>query len=103
MSGVPEPAAAIRLVIFDVDGVFTDGLLYLSDDGVETKSFNVKDGHGVKQLLRAGIEVAIISGRSSAAVDRRMEELGVRPSTFTNSPAAIFLRSNSAAACASRV
>ena len=78
MTVAPDPAAAIRLVIFDVDGVFTDGLIYLSDDGSETKTFNVKDGHGVKQLMGAGIEVAIISGRRSPAVDRRMEELGVR-------------------------
>ena len=78
MSGTPDAAAEIRLVIFDVDGVFTNGLLYLSDDGTETKTFNVKDGHGVKLLMRAGVEVAIISGRRSAAVDRRMEELGVR-------------------------
>ena len=78
MAVAPDPAAAIRLVIFHVDGVFTNGLLYLSDDGSETKTFSVKDGHGVKQLMRAGIEVAIISGRRSAAVDRRMEELGVR-------------------------
>ena len=78
MSGTPDAAAEIRLVIFDVDGVFTNGLLYLSDDGTETKTFNVKDGHGVKLLMRAGVEVAIIPGRRSAAVDRRMEELGVR-------------------------
>jgi 3-deoxy-D-manno-octulosonate 8-phosphate phosphatase (KDO 8-P phosphatase) len=78
VSGTPDAAAEIRLVIFDVDGVFTNGLLYLSDDGTETKTFNVKDGHGVKLLMRAGVEVAIISGRRSAAVDRRMEELGVR-------------------------
>ncbi len=78
MSGAEDRASAIRLAIFDVDGVFTNGLLYLSDDGTETKTFNVKDGHGVKRLLQAGVEVAIISGRRSAAVDRRMQELGVR-------------------------
>ena len=69
--------ATIRLVAFDVDGVFTDGRFYLSDDGVETKSFNTQDGFGIRQLLDAGIAVAVISGRSSAAVERRMQELGV--------------------------
>ena len=73
----PE-AAAIRLAVFDIDGVFTDGRLYFTPDGGEIKTFNVRDGHGVKQLLAAGIEVAIISGRSSVAVERRMQELGVR-------------------------
>ena len=68
----------IRLVAFDVDGVFTDGRFYLSDDGIESKSFNTQDGFGIRQLLRAGIDVAVISGRSSAAVSRRMAELKVR-------------------------
>ena len=67
----------IRLVGFDVDGVFTDGRFYLSDDGVETKAFNTQDGFGIRQLLDAGIGVAVISGRRSAAVDQRMQELGV--------------------------
>jgi 3-deoxy-D-manno-octulosonate 8-phosphate phosphatase (KDO 8-P phosphatase) len=67
----------IKLVAFDVDGVFTDGRFYLSDDGVESKAFNTQDGYGIRQLLNAGIEVAIISGRKSGAVQRRMAELGV--------------------------
>lgn len=67
----------IRLVAFDVDGVFTDGRFYLSDDGVESKSFHTQDGYGVRQLLDAGIEVAVISGRRSGAVQKRMAELGV--------------------------
>lgn len=67
----------IRLVAFDVDGVFTDGRFYLTDDGVESKSFHTQDGFGVRQLLDAGIEVAVISGRNSGSVDRRMAELGV--------------------------
>ena len=70
--------AGIRLAAFDVDGVFTDGRFYLSDDGVETKAFNTQDGFGVRQLLDAGIEVAVISGRRSRAVEQRMQELGVR-------------------------
>ena len=70
--------ANIRLVVFDVDGVFTDGRFYLSNDGVESKAFNTQDGYGVRQVLLAGIEVAVISGRRSAAVQHRMDELGVR-------------------------
>lgn len=69
---------AIKLVAFDVDGVFTDGRFYLSNDGVETKAFNTQDGFGIRQLLNAGIEVAVISGRSSAAVEIRMAELGIQ-------------------------
>ncbi len=68
----------VRLVAFDVDGVFTDGRFYLSDDGVESKSFNTQDGFGIRQLLRAGIEVAVISGRNSPAVSKRMAELQVQ-------------------------
>ena len=67
----------IRLVAFDVDGVFTDGRFCLSDEGVESKTFHTQDGYGVRQLLNAGILVAVISGRSSGAVTRRMAELGV--------------------------
>lgn len=70
--------AKIRLVAFDIDGVFTDGRFYLSNDGVESKAFHTQDGFGVRQLLNAGIDVAVISGRRSAAVDKRMSELGVR-------------------------
>lgn len=67
----------LRLVAFDVDGVFTDGRFYLSDDGIETKSFHTQDGFGVRRLVDAGIVVAIISGRPSGAVEKRMQELGV--------------------------
>jgi 3-deoxy-D-manno-octulosonate 8-phosphate phosphatase (KDO 8-P phosphatase) len=67
----------IRLVAFDVDGVFTDGRFYLSDDGVESKAFHTQDGYGIRQLLNEGIEVAVISGRRSGAVQKRMAELGV--------------------------
>lgn len=70
--------ASLQLIAFDVDGVFTDGRFYLSDDGVETKAFSTQDGFGIRSLLNAGIEVAVISGRRSAAVERRMAELGVR-------------------------
>jgi 3-deoxy-D-manno-octulosonate 8-phosphate phosphatase (KDO 8-P phosphatase) len=70
--------AELRLVAFDIDGVFTDGRFYLSDDGTESKAFNTQDGFGVRRLIDAGFEVAVISGRRSAAAGKRMEELGVR-------------------------
>ncbi len=69
--------ARVKLVAFDVDGVFTDGRFYLSDDGVETKAFHTQDGAGVRQLIDAGVSVAVISGRASGAVEHRMRELGV--------------------------
>lgn len=69
--------AGTRLAVFDVDGVFTDGRFYLSNDGVESKAFCTQDGFGVRKLLRAGVHVAVISGRSSHAVALRMSELGV--------------------------
>lgn len=69
--------AGTRLAVFDVDGVFTDGRFYLSNDGVESKAFHTQDGFGIRKLLRAGVDVAVISGRSSDAVRLRMSELGV--------------------------
>lgn len=77
MTGAPPGLARVELVGFDVDGVFTDGRFYLSNDGVESKAFHTQDGFGVRRLLDAGVAVAIISGRPSAAVERRMRELGV--------------------------
>lgn len=75
----PDQALAnVRLVVFDVDGVFTDGRLYFSDDGIESKAFHIHDGFGIRRLLAAGYEVAVISGRESAAVAKRMNELGVQ-------------------------
>lgn len=70
-------AAQVELVVFDVDGVLTDGRLYLGDDGTEFKAFHVRDGVGVKRLHEAGVRVAALSGRRSAAVSRRMDELQV--------------------------
>jgi 3-deoxy-D-manno-octulosonate 8-phosphate phosphatase (KDO 8-P phosphatase) len=69
--------ARLRLVCFDVDGVFTDGRLWFSADGEALKQFHVRDGHGVKELMAAGVTVAIVSGRDSPIVTRRMAELGV--------------------------
>ena len=72
-----ERAAAIRLFALDVDGVLTDGRIIYGNDGEELKAFNIRDGLGIKLLQRAGIEVAIITGRSSTIVDRRARELGI--------------------------
>ena len=69
--------ANLGLVVFDVDGVLTDGRIWLSDDGVELKAFNTQDGFGIRQLLRTGIDVAVISGRRSNAVEKRLSDLGV--------------------------
>ncbi|MGA9854451.1 MAG: HAD-IIIA family hydrolase [Gammaproteobacteria bacterium] len=78
MPDIRKLAARVQLVIFDVDGVFTDGHLYYGVDGEELKVFHVRDGHGIKSLLQQGVQVAVISGRSSMAVTRRMQELGVQ-------------------------
>jgi len=67
----------IQLLLLDVDGVMTDGGIIFDGNGLETKCFNVKDGHGIKMLQRHGIEVGIISGRNSAVVDIRARELGI--------------------------
>ena len=74
----PKTAAAIRLLVLDVDGVLTDGRLHFGPRGEALKLFHVRDGHGIKQLDAAGIEVAVISGRRSKMVDVRCRELGVR-------------------------
>jgi 3-deoxy-D-manno-octulosonate 8-phosphate phosphatase (KDO 8-P phosphatase) len=77
MKDINEKAARIRLLIFDVDGVLTDGSLFVGDDGQEYKAFNSRDGHGIKMLLKYGIEVAIITGRTSQVVEHRMANLGI--------------------------
>ena len=77
MHDILERAQQTRLVIFDVDGVLTDGSLYLGDDGQEYKAFNSRDGHGMKMLQHTGVTLAIITGRSSEVVRIRMESLGV--------------------------
>ena len=69
--------AKIKLLLLDVDGVMTDGRIIYDSDGGETKAFDVKDGHGLKLLQRAGIRVGIITGRQSAIVARRAAELGI--------------------------
>ncbi len=72
-----QRATAVRLLVLDVDGVLTDGRLYFGADGEALKAFDVRDGHGVKLLREAGIEVAILSARRSPIVERRARELGI--------------------------
>jgi 3-deoxy-D-manno-octulosonate 8-phosphate phosphatase (KDO 8-P phosphatase) len=70
-------AKRIKLVVLDVDGVMTDGSLYLCDDGQEYKAFNTQDGLGMKLLKASGVELAIITGRTSKVVVKRAESTGV--------------------------
>jgi len=70
--------SAVRLLVLDVDGVLTDGRLYFGPAGEALKAFHVRDGLGIKLAQRAGIEVAVVSGRSSEAVVSRCRELGIR-------------------------
>lgn len=72
-----ERAGRVKAVVFDVDGVLTDGSILLDARGEEIKRFNVQDGTGIKYLQRAGLRVAIISGRQSAATQARARELGI--------------------------
>ena len=71
-------ARDIRMLILDVDGVMTDGSIVMNGQGHELKAFNVRDGHGIKLLQRAGIEVAIITGRTSEVVAARARDLGMQ-------------------------
>ncbi len=72
-----ERAQTVRLMIFDVDGVMTDGGLYYTDSGEELKAFNALDGHGLKMLKQSGVQLAIISGRKSKLVEHRARNLGI--------------------------
>ncbi len=78
MQEILERAAGIKLVIFDVDGVLTDGSLFLGDDGQEYKAFHAKDGLGMKMLQATGVEIGIITARNSRVVSTRMESLDVK-------------------------
>ncbi len=75
--GAEAKAAGVRLFLIDVDGVLTDGGIIIDGNWVESKRFHVRDGHGIKMMQRAGIEVGIITGRTSEAVRFRAEELGI--------------------------
>lgn len=75
--GAAEKAARVRLFLTDVDGVLTDGGIAYDSGGREIKRFHVRDGHGIKMLQRAGVEVGIITGRKSEVVEVRAKELGI--------------------------
>jgi 3-deoxy-D-manno-octulosonate 8-phosphate phosphatase (KDO 8-P phosphatase) len=77
MNPIYQRARPIRLAIFDVDGVMTDGSLFFCDDGKEYKAFNSLDGHGLKMLKQTGVETAIITARNSALVAHRAKNLGI--------------------------
>ena len=77
MKDILEKASRIKLLIFDVDGVLTDGSLFLGDDGQEYKAFHSQDGHGIKMLQKHGVRCAIITGRTSKVVEHRMRNLGI--------------------------
>ena len=78
MSDVSTRASAVRLMVFDVDGILTDGTLYLSDSGEEIKGFNILDGQGLKMLAASGVSLALITSRRSRVVERRAENLGIQ-------------------------
>ena len=73
-----QKARNVKLLVLDVDGVLTDGCLWYGNSGEELKAFNIQDGLGIKLLQRAGIDVAIITGRTSQLVTRRGTELGIK-------------------------
>ena len=70
-------AKAVRLLLLDVDGVLTDGRLFLSDSGEEFKAFHSRDGHGIKMLIASGVRVGLVTGRTSRVVQRRADNLGI--------------------------
>ncbi|MCC2617847.1 3-deoxy-manno-octulosonate-8-phosphatase KdsC [Aestuariibacter halophilus] len=70
--------ADIRLLALDVDGVFSDGRIYLGNQGEELKAFHTLDGYGIKAIMTLGVDVAVITGRRSSLVEQRMQALGVR-------------------------
>src|SRR5688572_32847566 len=77
MQPLYDKAKRVRIAIFDVDGVLTDGSLYLTDGGEEIKAFNSRDGHGMKMLRESGVELALITGRTSKCVEFRAKNLGI--------------------------
>jgi len=77
MDSILKLASDIRLIIFDIDGVLTNGTLFLGDDGQEYKAFNSRDGHGMRMLQECGLHAAIITGRKSSVVEHRMRDLGI--------------------------
>jgi len=77
MKDILARAAQIELVVFDVDGVLTDGSLFVGDDGQEYKAFHSRDGFGIKLLKESGVQIGVITARSSNVVQHRMDNLGI--------------------------
>jgi 3-deoxy-D-manno-octulosonate 8-phosphate phosphatase (KDO 8-P phosphatase) len=75
---MPEKLKDIQLLLLDVDGVLTDGSIIYSDAAAETKVFNVKDGLGLKLVMAAGVQVGLVTGRTSKALHHRCRDLGIR-------------------------
>ena len=78
LAEVKTRAATIKMVIFDVDGVLTNGSLFYGDDGQEYKAFHSRDGHGIKMLQASGVDIGIITGRNSEVVNHRVKNLGIK-------------------------
>lgn len=78
MEDLKARAVKIKLVIFDVDGVLTSGSLFYGDDGQEYKAFHSRDGHGMKMLQKSGVEIGIITGRTSEVVKHRVKNLSIK-------------------------
>jgi 3-deoxy-D-manno-octulosonate 8-phosphate phosphatase (KDO 8-P phosphatase) len=78
MPMIEEKAGRLKLLLLDVDGVMTNGSIFIGEQGEETKSFHVRDGLGLKLLIANGIDVIIVTGRRSSAVERRIKELGIQ-------------------------
>jgi 3-deoxy-D-manno-octulosonate 8-phosphate phosphatase (KDO 8-P phosphatase) len=77
MDAIYEKAKHIRLVIFDVDGVLTNGTLMYGPNGAESRTFHVHDGMGLRLMLKSGMEIAIITARRSDIVEKRIQDLGI--------------------------
>lgn len=78
MDAAHRRAHGVRLMIFDVDGVLTDGRIYYNDAGEELKAFSTLDGHGIRMLMASGVDVALLTGRTSGVVAHRAKNLGIR-------------------------
>ncbi len=77
MDHINKLAQQIKLIIFDIDGVLTNGTLFFDNEGQEYKAFHSKDGHGMRMLMECGLQAAVITGRKSRVVEHRMKDLGV--------------------------
>jgi 3-deoxy-D-manno-octulosonate 8-phosphate phosphatase (KDO 8-P phosphatase) len=75
---IKEKLKAIKILLLDVDGILTDGRIIMDSDGRETKNFDVKDGHGLKVLMAKGVDVVLITGRTSGVVEHRAKDLGIK-------------------------